>query len=184
MFDHDQLRHLHWHHFQRVPQHLLHEPWREWVLDRGSLTERLVEQSEGDFRVEVIRQGSGFPIATEQQALGLRRRQACIIREVALLCHGEPWVYARSIVPTTTLTGSARRLAHLGNKPLGAFLFNAPDMHRGPLELTRYEKLFPQEPGSGWGRRSVFYLGEKPLLVCEFFTSRLTQLSSLSGQAG
>ncbi|OZG75492.1 hypothetical protein BTA51_01265 [Hahella sp. CCB-MM4] len=178
MFVEEQLRQLHWHHFQRVPQHVLPSPWRDWVLDRGSLTKRLIETSDGDFRVEVISQRNGFPLPTELEALGLTQRQSCIIREVALICFDQPWVYARSIVPNATLSGSARRLAHLGNKPLGAFLFNAPDMERGPLELTQYHNLFkgeliPGEPLSGWGRRSVFYLGDKPLLVCEFFTPRI-----------
>ncbi len=175
MFVEEKLRQLHWHHFQRVPQHVLALPWRDWVLDRGSLTKRLMDTSEGDFRVEVFNQHSGIPLPTELEALGLTQRQSCVIREVALICHGKPWVYARSIVPHSTLTGSAKRLAHLGSKPLGAFLFNAPDMERGPLELTQYENLFESEPMTGWGRRSVFYLSDKPLLVCEFFTPRVIE---------
>ena len=70
-------------------------------------------------------------------------------------------------------------MARLGNRPLGAFLFADPGMQRGPVELACIRKgqaMFSeaslglnQKPAEVWGRRSVFRVGGKPLLVAELF---------------
>lgn len=101
------------------------------------------------------------------------------VRQVQLLCDGTPWVFARTVVPVTTLSGAQRRLAHLGNRPLGAFLFADPGMQRGAVELAcirEGQAMFSeasaglkQKPAQVWGRRSVFRVGGKPLLVAELF---------------
>ena len=101
------------------------------------------------------------------------------IRQVQLLCDGMPWVFARTVVPVTTLSGAQQQLARLGDRPLGAFLFADPGMQRGPVELAciRKEQAMFSEASSGlkrkpaevWGRRSVFRVGGKPLLVAELF---------------
>lgn len=67
----------------------------------------------------------------------------------------------------------------LGNRPLGAVLFADPGVVRG---VTQYSQLLPGQelfesavaglsirPGSLWGRRTLFYLAAKPLLVNEIF---------------
>ena len=153
-----------------------------WLCDQDSLTRRLITASGGDFRVQVIRQGFVRPSRSEQNALALPGRQVAMIREVLLLGRGQPWVYARSVVPLTTLCGRHRFLRHLGSKPLGALLFKDPSMRRGPIELigvTTAEFGIPVLTGGGkedaaWGRRSMFYLEGKPLLVAEFFLPLFT----------
>ena len=106
-------------------------------------------------------------------------RERALIREVQLLCGETPWVFARTVIPVRTLTGAQRRLAWLGSRPLGAYLFADPAMQRGPVELVcirpgaeMYQaavKSLADHPGSLWGRRSLFRLAGKPLLVCEMF---------------
>ena len=90
---------------------------------------------------------------------------------------GVPWVYARSVIPLQTLTGRLRKLRHLDSRPLGALLFSDPTMRREPLEWacipadtnqSLTSKLPPFDQPI-WGRRSVFTLSAKPLLVCEMF---------------
>lgn len=115
----------------------------------------------------------------EMLALNMRRGQYALIRQVRLMCNDIPWVFARTVIPRATLTGRRRRLAGLGNKPLGAMLFADPGMKRGEIELSRIgptQPLFQQAlegaektPDSVWGRRSLFYLSSKPLLVSEIF---------------
>ena len=61
-----------------------------------------------------------------------------------------------------TLSGPARALTHLGTKPLGAVLFNHPGVRRGPISVCLIERGI-------WGRQSVFFLYNKPLLVSEYF---------------
>lgn len=148
--------------------------WYSWLSDSGSLTQRLLKLSEGQFRVEVIRQGWYRPTRSEAKALGMRSRQYALVREVQLMGKGQVWVYARSIIPATTLTGPQRQLRMLGNRSLGSLLFTDPTMRRGPLQISR---LKLQDQRDVWARRSVFYLSDKPLLVYEVFLPELLQVN-------
>ena len=150
-----------------------------WLLDPASLTARLQSLCPGRFRVRVLSQGWGAPRLDEAQVLGMRHGERAVIRQVQLLCGNRPWIYARSIIPATSMTGRLQRLAHLGTRPLGALLFADPGMQRGVVELANIkpgEPLFrdavrhmSRQPGNIWGRRSVFRLADKPLLVSEIF---------------
>lgn len=152
---------------------------RDWLLDTGSLTRRVQQACAGRFRVQVEMQGWGRPRLDESLALGLRLGRIALIREVHLLCDERPWVFARTVIPVSTLRGRQRRLAHLGSRPLGAVLFADPHMQRGTVEVVSVppgSALFAaascgmkRRPAEIWGRRSVFRLGGKPLLVSEFF---------------
>lgn len=177
MFLKQSLTRLVWQSYRRVPNIVLTREWRRWILDTGSLTKRLMAISAADFRVEVLQQSVSTPVNNERHALNIKLRQVCLIREVALLCHQLPVVYARSAIPLTTLRGQERQLAHLGNKPLGAFLFQHHNMSRGPLEITAFRHLLAGDTRFGRARRSVFYLNNRPLLVSEFFLPNLITLT-------
>ncbi|TQV82568.1 chorismate lyase [Exilibacterium tricleocarpae] len=148
---------------------------RRWLLDRGSLTQHLICASQGRFAVQVLHQAIGCPRPGEARALGLGPRRRALIREVILYGRDQPWVFARSILPLSTLTGRQRALRRLDDRPLGALLFKDPSMRRGPIEMAPIlpaHGILPlhlQHPQPAWGRRSVFYLDAKPLLVCEIF---------------
>lgn len=150
---------------------IMSRPLRNWLLDRGSLTDRLITKSAGQFRVEVLRQYRGVARPDEARRLGLDERQAAWIREVVLYGNNTPWVFARSILPEKSLAHSLRHLKRLGNKPLGAVLFNDPHMYRSAIEIARFDaRDLPVDiDGHAWGRRSVFYLRKQPLLVTEVF---------------
>lgn len=164
-----------WHAFRRVPSFYLPTEWRSWVLDRGSLTQRLIQASNGEFSVRVIRQQWLQPKRDEALLLGCPVTTHALIREVELLCHGKVWVVARSVIPVTTLQGEERQLKVLGNRSLGSFLFKSRAMKRGPLQITQAspESLAMETgervDGALWGRRSLFFLHKKPLLVSELF---------------
>jgi len=150
-----------------------------WLLDPASLTRRLQGLCAGEFRVRVLSQVRGRPRRDEARALDMRRGGLAVIRQVELLCDERPWVYARTVIPESSLVGRLRRLNRLGTWPLGAMLFADRGMRRGVVELARIlsgQPLFadavrgqPSGPGEIWGRRSVFRLGHKPLLVSEIF---------------
>ena len=146
------------------------------MLDKGSLTQRLIDQSKNNFSVEVYGQQLAAPRLDESNLLNLAYKRAALVREVFLCGNNQPWVFARSIIPQSTLTGRLRALRHLDNRPLGAVLFSDPTMTRGPMEIARIPAAaIPdnrQDPHATlWGRRSVFYLDNKPLLVSEIFLS-------------
>ena len=159
-----------WHQFRRLPNYALSAEWRSWLLDKGSLTKRLIKASNGQFSVKIVRQYWGYPELNECSALGMRSREIALIREVALCCKGEIWVRARSIIPKTTLSGEERLLQHLGTRPLGAFLFKSKAMERKEIEVAAFETSEAQQM---FGRRSVFLLHNKPLLVSELFLPQI-----------
>ena len=149
-------------------------PWRGWLTDRGSLTQHLLSASEQQFRVELVSQGWQRPTLSESRALNMDPRQLAVIREVYLIGKDQPWVFARSVIPATTLTGSQRQLLQLGNRSLGTLLFRDPTMRRGPLQISQ---LPLADGNTAWARRSVFHLSDKPLLVCEVFLPALEQVN-------
>lgn len=152
---------------------------RAWLLDTASLTLRLQQLCPGRFRVRLLSQSWGRPFENEARVLEMKHGSLALIRQVQLLCGEQPWVYARTIMPVSSLCGRLQRLAHLGTRPLGGMLFADPGMERGDVELARLGAgqamhaaatfhLAPR-PAEIWGRRTVFRLADKPLLVSEIF---------------
>ena len=161
-----------------VPRELEH-----WLFDHGSLTRKIIRHCQSQFRVEVLSQKWQQPMLNEALRLGVQPEQHALIREVLLYCGETPWVFARSVLPRKTLTGSCRFLGKLGNRPLGEILFSDPAIQRDELEIAEVRQgqaMFScatqhlkSIPDSVWGRRSVFNLHKKSLLVSEFFLSSI-----------
>ena len=126
-----------------------------------------------------------MPSADEAKRLKLKSRRYALVREVFLFCGVLPLVYARTVIPLKTLTGRQKQLAYLGDKPLGAFLFSQSCLERDVMELavlTQGHQIFESAsqalsdtPEKIWGRRSVFRLKNKPLLVTEVFLPALLE---------
>ena len=155
----------------------------QWLLDDTSLTLRVknycTEHDLGLFSVKVLSQGICQPSSDEIKGLKLNNEQDALIREVLLYGGESPLIYARTVIPSQTLTGEQKVLGELGNRPLGEFLFSQPDLERDDMEvasLKQGQQLFDSaishlksNPGEIWARRSVFRLKHKPLLVAEVF---------------
>lgn len=148
---------------------------KPWLLDKGSLTAKLIHLSHGHFQVKVLRQLPARASRDETRALGIKLHQRCLVREVVLMGHGQDWVFARSVLPLSSLSGRLRHLRKHGNRPLGAFLFSQPQLQRSPIALSlisRHDAYLPEAllgDQQAWGRRSIFYVDGKPLLVSEVF---------------
>ena len=172
-------RRSHWRDVNALSRRQLPNDMQAWVLDQGSLTRRLIEHCRPPFQVQVQSQGYGLPRFNERQALDLPNKQYCLIRQVLLVCDSTPMVFARTVVPLATLTGRERRLCGMGSRSLGAALFADPSMRRDSMQIAKikpgdyfYQQAclpLTQRPDHLWGRRSVFYLNRKKLLVSEFF---------------
>lgn len=137
----------------------------------------------GQFSVRVLSQQWIRPQAEEAKLLAVPRHQQALLRQVQLLCDDTVCVYARSIIPLTTLKGKHQRLKRLANKPLGGYLFAQPNLKRSNQHIARiirkdplFEIALPdaeQHCDQLWGRRSLFSMGAKSLLVSEFFLPAL-----------
>ena len=178
--------------FKRIPHwiavdyaSILHIPdnTREWLLDSASLTMRIKNHCQagqmGNFSVKLVHQGMGIPSNDEVQRLKLNHRRYALIREVLLYCGATPVIFARTVIPIKTLSGPQRQLGHLGNRPLGEFLFAQPALQRDAMEVAVLKTghqlhdiaahSLDKNIGQVWARRSIFRLRHKPLLVAEVF---------------
>lgn len=149
---------------------------KSWLLDPGSLTAKLRRASRGEFRVQVISRRRAHPFESERRWLGLAPRRYALIREVILSGYDTPWVFARSVLPYSSLTGRYRRLRILDDRPLGAILHTDPSIHRGDMEIFCLPPDWPGYPPEigpvdepAWGRRSLYQLRTGPILVGEIF---------------
>lgn len=153
-----------------------------WLFDASSLTARLIDLCGDDFSVRVISQRWQLLDAEEASAMSLSDVRSALVRQVLLCCGDRPLVYARTVIPVTTVKGAQRRYANMGNRPLGAMLFADRTMRREEVQVavlpaSHEANQFIKADEPVWGRRSVFRVADKPLLVSEYFLSDLLKQS-------
>ena len=160
-------------------------PWRPWLVSRGSLTWRIRARASG-FRVQVLRQAPRTPNADEYERLKQPAHRLALVREVLLHAGGRPVVLAHSIAAWRDLSGTWRSLRGLGNRPLAEALFTDPLVRRELLEFARIDRRHPlwkracdvlgRELPTLIARRSRFTKRGRPLLVTEVFLPDLVAL--------
>lgn len=165
-----------WRPLAHYSQQNFSKAWFEWLSAADSMTQRLCTHSK-TFEVNLLRQEWDYPFPSERRILNIAPRQLVVVREVELICDAKPWMFARTIVPEQTLSGANKKLHSIGTTPIGHILFSDPHMQREPFEIAQikegsyyYSRSYPEQKPSLWGRRSIFHLKYKPLLVTEIFT--------------
>ncbi len=157
----------------------------QWLMDEHSLTKRLIGACSGNFSVQVLNQTWIVPTRAEQKMLAISTRHKVLLRQVILYCGVHPVVFAHSLIPIKTLKGQHRRLGCLGNKPLGKYLFSKSYLRRSALQWSLIKQSSPLHDvilahnllhGDVWGRRSLFHLKQKKLLVSEYFLPAIKTL--------
>lgn len=152
---------------------------RNWLLNTGSLTERL-QANCLRFEVEVLNQQTAEISPDEVQYLYGQFGavpQDTQVREVFLKGNDETWVFARSLLPVNFLNDEMSGLMRLGNKPLGKIIFNDPRFQRQSFQLVKcpvsgltQEKLGLRDNQLDlWGRRSLFSFKTYHIMVAEIF---------------
>ena len=146
-----------------------------WLGDPDSLTARLRCKSGNRFSVQILKQAWALPHVTERRLLGMANREWALVREVLLCGAGEPWVFARSVMPARSLQGDLTRLRKLDRQPLGHLLFNYPLMQRSSYQFCRMAagalrpEVVADRGANLWGRRSRFDLAGRSIMVSEIF---------------
>ena len=168
-----------WHGTQHWQCRGLPNALRAWLFDNASLTRRLRAHCDQELRVEVLNQTWVHPFPTESKYLKLPLGQYTKIRQVYLHCQSRPWVFARTVIPQSTLSKIRYSFARLKDRPLGEGLFAAHTFHRKQIQITQilpthalYHLATPglnTQPASFWGRRSLLYLSHEPILITEIF---------------
>ncbi len=171
-----------WDNWQAATDNLIKElPYSvaEWLLEFGSLTEKLQVTIQQSIQLKVLQETQAVPEFSESKALGLASDESAMIREVLLYGSEAPWVFARTIVPQM----AAPLLQSLGNKPLGSILFSNEDLHRQFLQVRQLKPRHRLSQSSGkhialdgvdflWARRSLWQNKQAEnlsLLVSEVF---------------
>lgn len=163
---------------------------RDFLLDTGSLTEHLEYYCKDNFTLELKAQSWQCPLNDEARTLHMQNGRYALVREIYFRCGNKRLIYGRSIIPATTFTGAERRLASWGKRSLGDYLFTQRKAQRGNIEIARipvdnklfdlaYQGINITNKNELWGRRSMFYIKNKPLLVVEIFLSDVIKCKNI-----
>lgn len=149
-----------------------------WLFDTSSLTARMIDRCGKDFSVQVLSQRWQTMEHEESSAMLVGSVNSALVRQVLLCCKKQPLVYARTVIPATTVQGAQRRYANMGNRPLGAMLFADRTMKREQVQVAKLPAIheankYSKSDELTWGRRSVFRVAGKPILVSEYFLPEL-----------
>jgi len=154
-----------------------------WLKEPASLTDRLIHYCDADFSVKLLSNIKRRPWPSEIRILGMRQGSVALTREVNLRCASTPIVFARTLIPVSSLRGRARRLAFLGERPLGHFLFADPTTCRLTMQFARLQPVHAlymlamrgaqKQPDEIWARRTLYRFAQHPLLVNEVFLPAL-----------
>ena len=154
--------------WKQANQAALTDPYlKNWLLDTGSLTERIQSLCH-QFSLVLLGQSNTELHESEKHLLLSNSKAPHEVREVLLYGNNTPWVFARSVIPQRLINGE---LADLGDEPLGKRLFNDNRFCRSNFELCCLSaQSFGYKTNQQlWGRRSVFTLGENSMIVAEVF---------------
>ena len=166
-----------WQNNRQGTRHKLPAAVQSWVYEPGSLTRRLRAHYGSAVTVTVLMQVWGRPFLSEQQALKLNGQSYCLVREVLLHADGKPLLLARTIIPASTIKVARSNLSQLGTRPLGEVLFSYPKLERRveavslikPKRWTQSVAAKAAINQNVWGRRTVYGIAHKDMLVSEFF---------------
>ena len=169
---------LRWHNKDIARLQINDKSLHPFIFQTGSLTRYIQQQCKGTFHIDIKSEAWRYPMPDEVRLLKMRTREHAFIRESWLKCDNQPMVYARTVIPRKTLKGKCKELTRLGTKPLGEILFADKTTYRSvmryamiPAQCELYNQASkPVERNTGfWGRQSLFYIKNKPLLIIEVF---------------
>ncbi|MDD5460662.1 MAG: chorismate lyase [Methylococcales bacterium] len=158
-------------------RHKLPDNVQSWAYESGSLTRRLRSFYGDAVAVKILLQRWHKPFLSERRLLKLSERQYSLIREVLLYANDKPLVLARTIIPAATIKATQNNLSHLGNRPLGEIIFSYPKLERMAMDVTLIKPFAWTQSVLAetaidqpvWGRRTVYAIAHKQMLVSEFF---------------
>jgi chorismate--pyruvate lyase len=163
---------------------------RPLLGQRGSLTKALGRRLAAEVVVELL---ASRPIrlhGLQARRLRLKPGSQALRREVFLWCGGQRVLFARSIFPLASLRGKGRCLKHLGQRPLGDFLFAgrrwSATVQRRRMVMVRLLRghedylalrAWPATRSFSqplWGRRSTLLPGAAPITIHEYVLAAST----------
>ena len=116
------------------------------------------------FRLELIQ--DELSEVKEDEILFLTTDDESIrVREVILYGNDTPMVFARTIIPNTTINKGLKELGEIGNKPLGDILFEKNIFSKENIVFA----TFKDGKSIFWGRKIKYSVKNQPFSVMEVF---------------
>jgi len=151
-----------WNTYEAIEHELTNTEIKSWLLEQGPITKRI--KSIAEFRLELIQ--DELSDATDDEILFLKIDSEEIrIREVILYGNENPIVFARTIIPNTTIEKGLKELGKIGNKPLGDILFEKDIFFKEDIVFA----TFKDEESLFWGRKIKYTVKDQPFSVMEVF---------------
>lgn len=135
---------------------------KSWLLEKGPITKRI--KSVKKFRLELIQDKVANVEKVDKTFINSKSRKIRV-REVVLFGNTKPMVFARTIIPNTTIEKGFAELGTLGESPLGDILFKKDIFIK---ENVAYAS-FSHEKKIFWGRKTKYTVKDLPFSVMEVF---------------
>ncbi|MAV16798.1 MAG: chorismate--pyruvate lyase [Gammaproteobacteria bacterium] len=134
-----------------------------WLSESGPITNRIKLSQE--FELELLNDEID-EISKEEELFLNSVSETFRVRRVILLGNNTPVVYAKSVIPSSTIENGLSSLGKIGNAPLGDILFT-------PGVFTKLEMVcasfLSKEKNIYWGRKIKYSVNSEPISVMEVF---------------
>ena len=134
-----------------------------WLSESGPITNRIKLSQE--FELELLNDEID-EISKEEKLFLNSVSETFRVRRVILLGNNTPVVYAKSVIPSSTIENGLSSLGKIGNAPLGDILFT-------PGVFTKLEMVcasfLSKEKNVYWGRKIKYSVNSEPISVMEVF---------------
>tara|TARA_B100001142_G_scaffold33024_1_gene29328 strand:- start:1380 stop:1868 length:489 start_codon:yes stop_codon:yes gene_type:complete len=151
-----------WNSYEAIEHELKNAEIESWLLEQGPITKRI--KSMKKFRLELIQ--DELSEVKEDEILFLTTDDESIrVREVILYGNNTPMVFARTIIPNTTINKGLKELGEIGNKPLGDILFEKNIFSKEDIVFA----TFKDGKSIFWGRKIKYSVKNQPFSVMEVF---------------
>ena len=151
-----------WDSYQSVMLQITNDEIKSWLLEEGPITKRI--KSNKEFKLKLIQDEVSAVDESEKQFINYNSTNIRV-REVLLFGDEIPMVFARTIIPISTIEEGLADLGTLGNKPLGDILFEKDVFLKEDVLYASFmneDKLF-------WGRKRKYSVKGYPFSVMEVF---------------
>lgn len=174
----------HWTVSRQGERHTIPLAAQSWIYEPGSITQRLRSYYGDAVKVKILHNDRQLPFLSERRLLRLSPGRYALTREVLLHADGKPLILARTLIPEKTIKAARRNLAHLGSRPLGEVIFSYPKLERHEMEFAQVgQTLWTPFAASEahidrpiWGRRTVYAIRRRLMLVNEFFLPEILDI--------
>lgn len=134
-----------------------------WLSESGPITNRIKLSQK--FELELLNDEID-EISKEEELFLNSFSETFRVRRVILLGNNTPVVYAKSVIPSSTIENGLSSLGKIGNAPLGDILFT-------PGVFTKLEMVcasfLSKEKNIYWGRKIKYSVNSEPISVMEVF---------------